>query len=82
MESPTFLSQRVTVPSLTDSPRAGIVMTVPPPVGAVGAGAETGAAGGGVGATAIGVGVWITGDGVEAVASVEMTANSAPTATV
>ena len=28
-ESPTFLSQRVTVPSETDSPRAGIVMTVP-----------------------------------------------------
>ena len=27
--SPTFLSQRVTVPSLTLSPRAGIVITVP-----------------------------------------------------
>src|ERR1019366_3738822 len=28
--SPTFLSQRVTVPSVTDSPRAGIVTTTPP----------------------------------------------------
>ncbi len=79
-KSPTFLSQRVTVPSLTDSPSAGIVMTVPPPLGA---GAATGAAGGGV--TATGAGAVITGAatgaGVEA-ASVAITASSAPTATV
>jgi hypothetical protein len=41
-ESPTFLSQRVTVPSLTDSPSAGIVITVPAELSATGA-AETGA---------------------------------------
>ena len=50
MLSPTFLSQRVTVPSLTDSPSAGIVITVPPDVAAGAAGAAGAAAGGGVGA--------------------------------
>ena len=47
--SPTFLSQRVTVPSLTDSPSAGIEITVPDDAGggvvatggAAGAGAST-----------------------------------------
>ena len=51
MLSPTFLSQRVTVPSLTDSPSAGIVITVPPDVAA---GAATG---GGVGAGVAATGV-------------------------
>ena len=53
-ESPTFFNQRVTVPSLTDSPSAGIVMTVPAlldAAGAVGGGVGAGAAGGGVVAT-------------------------------
>ncbi|CAB4889354.1 unannotated protein [freshwater metagenome] len=47
--SPTFLSQRVTVPSLTDSPRAGIVITVPDDALCAGAatGEATGAATGG-----------------------------------
>ena len=38
--SPTFLSQRVTVPSVTDSPRAGIVTTTPA-AAATGAGTST-----------------------------------------
>ncbi|CAB4724174.1 unannotated protein [freshwater metagenome] len=91
-ESPTFLSQRVTVPSLTDSPSAGIVMTVPPPDAA---GATTGAAGGGVGATGAAMGAATTGAatgaattgaatgaGAEAPALSAITASSAPTATV
>ena len=86
--SPTFLSQRVTVPSLTDSPSAGIVMTVPPDVAA---GAAAGAAGGGVGAGVAATGVSITGagalgaagvEGAGALASEEIIASSAPTATV
>ncbi|CAB4607991.1 unannotated protein [freshwater metagenome] len=83
MESPTFLSQRVTVPSLTDSPSAGIVITVPPPDAA---GAATGAAGGGVGATGAATGAATTGAatgaGAEAPALSAITASSAPTATV
>ena len=90
MLSPTFLSQRVTVPSLTDSPSAGIVITVPPDVAAGAAGA---AAGGGVGAGVATTGASTTGAGVgvggaagvtgaAADASVEITASSAPTATV
>ena len=90
MLSPTFLSQRVTVPSLTDSPSAGIVITVPPDVAAGAAGA---AAGGGVGAgvattgaSTTGVGVGVGGEagvtGAAADASVEIMASSAPTATV
>ena len=83
------MSQRVTVPSLTDSPRAGIVMTVPPDAAGaagVGAGGATGVGeagvgtGGGVGeagATATGA-----GEGVEAPALSAITASSAPTATV
>ena len=45
-ESPMFFNQRVTVPSETLSPRAGMVITVPAPVGA---GAATGAAAAGAG---------------------------------
>ena len=87
-KSPTFLSQRVTVPSLTDSPSAGIVMTVPPPLAA---GAATGAAGGGVGATGAGAAITgattgatgaATGAGADAPALSAITASSAPTATV
>ena len=44
IESPTFLSQRVTVPSLTLSPKAGIVITVPAVVAATTGAATTGAA--------------------------------------
>ena len=82
------MSQRVTVPSLTDSPSAGIVMTVPPDVAAGAAGAATG---GGVGAGAAATGVSITGagalgaagvEGAGALASEEIIASSAPTATV
>ena len=46
--SPSDLSQRVTVPSVTDSPRAGIVTVVPPSIGvpeAGGVSAGMGAAG-------------------------------------
>ena len=42
--SPTFLSQRVTVPSVTDSPNAGIETIVAPAVGATTGAATTGAA--------------------------------------
>ena len=52
-ESPTFFNQRVTVPSETDSPRAGIEITVPAPLAA-------GAAAGGVATT----GAATTGAGV------------------
>ena len=68
-----FLSQRVTVPSLTDSPSAGMEITVPLPLAATGA-----ATGGGVGAA---TGAAATGAGVLAPACA-ITANSAPTATV
>ena len=87
-ESPIFFSQRVTVPSLTLSPNAGIVITVPAPdaagaaaTGATGAGAAaTGAAGGGVTGAA---GAAATGaDGAGAAAPSAMIANSAPTGTV
>jgi hypothetical protein len=90
IESPTPFSQRVTVPSLTLSPSAGIVIMVPADVagaaatgaaatGAAGGGV-TGAAGGGVtGAAATGA----TGGGVEADAAPSaMIASSAPTGTV
>ncbi|CAB4994257.1 unannotated protein [freshwater metagenome] len=90
MESPTFLSQRVTVPSLTDSPSAGIVMTVPPP-DAAGGGVV---AGGAIGATTVsGTATGVaTGAGTPAAFALSlppdtpapsvMTASSAPTATV
>ena len=77
----------MTVPSLTLSPSAGIVITVPDPDAA---GAATGATGGGVGAatgaTATGGGVGAAtgaaGAGVDAPALSAMIASSAPTATV
>jgi hypothetical protein len=49
-ESPTRLSQRVTVPSVTDSPMAGMVTVVPSPAGPSGAGDAAGAAASGGGA--------------------------------
>ncbi|CAB4930079.1 unannotated protein [freshwater metagenome] len=76
--SPTFLSQRVTVPSETDSPNAGIATTVPD--------CEAGATGVGAGAATTGAattGAATTGAGVtDADAWSAMTASSAPTATV
>ena len=86
--SPTFFSQRVTVPSVTLSPRAGIVIIVPLAAGAAAgeaattAGATTtgAATGGGVGAA---TGAAATGAGVaDAAAPSSMTARSAPTGTV
>jgi hypothetical protein len=90
--SPTFFNHRVTVPSLTLSPNAGIVIIVPAVEAvAAGAGVETGAAtdgdttgadttGGATGATGVegAAGVATT----EAVAPSAITANSAPTGTV
>ncbi len=55
-ESPTFLSQRVTVPSVTDSPSAGRVTSVVSPPAAAAAGAATGSAAGAAGASVIGAG--------------------------
>ena len=85
------MSQRVTVPSLTLSPRAGIAIIVPAPLdadaavvtgaaagGGVTGAVTTGAAGGGVtGSTTTGA----AGVGVDAPASA-MIASSAPTGTV
>ena len=95
MVSPTPLSQRVTVPSETDSPNAGIVMTVPEDeaAGATGvagaAGAATTGAGAGVsitGAAGAGGGVGaVTGaaaTGADPPALSAITASSAPTGTV
>ena len=90
--SPTFLSHLVTVPSVTDSPSAGIETIVAPllatgAAAATGAGVETWATGAGV-ATGVGVGVGVeTGAGAGAAAFVApldsaIIANSAPTATV
>ncbi|CAB4814289.1 unannotated protein [freshwater metagenome] len=92
--SPTFLSHLVTVPSVTDSPSAGIETIVAPllatgAAAATGAGVETWATGAGV-ATGVGVGVGVeTGAGVGAGAAAfvapldsAIIANSAPTATV
>ena len=59
MVSPTFLSQRVTVPSVTLSPRAGILTTTPaeePATGATGATDST-VSTGATGATGVGAGV-------------------------
>ena len=93
--SPTFLSQRVTVPSVTDSPRAGIVTTTPADAAAAGAAATgtgvstTGVATTGAGASttggATGAGASTTGAATGAAAEAtpsSITANSAPTATV
>ena len=90
-ESPTFFSQRVTVPSETLSPSAGIVITVPAPVaaGAAGAGGGvTGAAATGAGVSTTGVGgvtgvaTGAAGAGADAAAPSAMIASSAPTGTV
>jgi hypothetical protein len=91
IESPTFFSQRVTVPSVTDSPSAGIETIVDPELLGVAFTAATGAAGGGVGAgvatTGVGVGVGAgvgaeaTGTALTAAPSL-IIANSAPTGTV
>ena len=80
-ESPTPLSQRVTVPSLTLSPSAGIVIIVPAEEFAAGAGGgvtgATGAAATGAAATgAAGAGV------LGAAALSAIIASSAPTGTV
>ncbi len=90
-ESPTFLSQRVTVPSVTDSPRAGIdTTTLPVFAGATGDGATTGAATGagasttGAGATAAGA-AGATGAAAGSAGTAPLAAiiaSSAPTGTV
>ena len=85
IESPTFFSQRVTVPSVTDSPKAGMVTTAPFPFAFAAGAAATGATGGtGVTGGATGSGVAATGGatGVAAEPSALMIANSVPTATV
>ena len=91
-ESPTFLSQRVTVPSETDSPSAGIEITVPAlAAGAAATGATAGAAATGAGVSTAGAGatgaVGATAAGAEATGAAAdppsaMIASSAPTATV
>ena len=88
--SPTFFSHLVTVPSVTDSPRAGIttgvesVLTFVAAAGATGAGVATGAAATGVSTTGALTGSGVcTGAGAVAVAVAltesAMIANSAPT---
>ena len=84
-ESPTFFSQRVTVPSLTLSPSAGIDITVPAVVGAAictcattGSGTTTGA----TSTTGSGTTTGATGADVDAPALSAITASSAPTGTV
>ena len=81
--SPTFFSQRVTVPSETLSPSAGMVITVPAPAGAGVEGATAsgvGATGSGFGTTGVATGA--AGAGVDAAAPSAIIASSAPTATV
>jgi hypothetical protein len=78
--SPMFFNHRVTVPSLTLSPKAGMVITVPAELEA-GAGA-TGAGATGAGATGAGATGAATGDDALAAAASEITASSAPTGTV
>ena len=74
--SPTFFSQRVTVPSVTDSPRAGITTGVAFPDVVVGCGALTGAA-----ATGAGVGVGAgDGAGVETCGAAGVAGADAPSA--
>ena len=78
--SPTFFSQRVTVPSVTDSPRAGITTGVAFPDVVVGCGALTGAAATGAG---VGVGAGVDTCGAAGVAGADapsaIRASSAPT---
>ena len=70
MVSPTALYQEETVPSVTDSPRAGMVTSVPA-VSSLWAGVAAGAAGAGVGSAATGAGAGAgsaTGAGVASAA--------------
>ena len=78
--SPTFFSQRVTVPSLTLSPSAGIVIIVPALPDAAGA-AGGGVTGVGVATGAVATGAAATGAAAGAAPSA-MIASSAPTGTV
>ena len=89
--SPTFFNQRVTVPSLTDSPSAGIAITVPAAADAATGGAATGGAtgaatggatGGATGASCAGATGAAGAAGVLADALSAIIANSAPTKTV
>ncbi|SIN58662.1 Uncharacterised protein [Mycobacteroides abscessus subsp. abscessus] len=64
--SPTFLSQRVTVPSVTDSPSSGILTEVPEPAGAAAAGGSA-AGSGAAAAVASGAGAGV-GSGAGAAA--------------
>ena len=85
--SPTFFNQRVTVPSLTDSPSAGIAITVPAAADAAAGGAATGGAtgaatGGATGASCAGATGAAGAAGVLADALSAIIANSAPTKTV
>ena len=87
-ESPTFFNQRVTVPSVTDSPNVGISTGVASPAGcADGAGAGGVGAGcwgsAGAGAAAAGAGVAAgAAAGAAASPASPITASSPPTATV
>ena len=87
-ESPTFLSQRVTVPSETLSPKAGIVMTVPAPVegtdaATTGAGVSTATTGGSTATTVVTGWAGTSATGAEEVSpDTAMIASSAPTGTV
>ena len=74
--SPTFFNQRVTVPSVTDSPKAGIVTTTPEDA----TGATTGAGGGGGGGGVAAAGAAGAATGAEAPSLI--IASSAPTGTV
>ena len=76
--SPTFFSQRVTVPSVTDSPRAGITTGVAFPDVVVGCGALTGAAATGAG-VGVGVGAGV-GAGVETCGAAGVAGADAPSA--
>ena len=83
--SPTALSQEETVPSVTDSPRAGIFTSVPsaepPACGAAGAGAS--AAGAGAGGSGAACGAGAAGAGAEpASEGSPMMARTVPTSTV
>ena len=93
--SPTCFNQRVTVPSVTDSPSAGIVTMVPLPAGETGAAAtgetgETGETGatctGGATGAATGASTFCATGAAGAAGAAEpesaMIASSAPTATV
>ena len=95
--SPTCFNQRVTVPSVTDSPSAGIVTMVPLPAGETGAtctggataatgAATTGAATTGATGAATGASTFCATGAAGAAGAAEpesaMIASSAPTATV